>query len=117
MLDVVSATLVTDVLPLGETICAVVIEYAAQIDGSKLAPEYFSVTVKVKDKYVPRTIKRVFANSTGGTIFSAFINRGKFVILELELKYPYSYTYEYDPNTSLSRLLESTTRSLNWFRL
>ncbi|MEJ5228506.1 MAG: prolyl oligopeptidase family serine peptidase [Pseudothermotoga sp.] len=96
-------SLVTNVSVLGETVCAVVIEYPTEVDGSRLTPEYFSVRTKVLNRYVQRTITKVFANNSDETTFNMFRNKGKFVILELDPHDQFSKTFQFDANAFLNR--------------
>lgn len=100
--DVKNITLVTRVLPDGEKVFAVVIEYNFEIDGWKLTPDMYTVEAKLGDKLVKRTIKRVYANNDQRLIINFFANKGKYVIIELDPKEPSAGTSYFNLDTFLS---------------
>ncbi|MCX7720031.1 MAG: prolyl oligopeptidase family serine peptidase [Dictyoglomus thermophilum] len=100
------ATIVTRVMPEGERVVAVVLEYGREINANNLKPDMFSVEVKFEGNFVKRTITKVYANNNGELIPAPFMNQGKFLVLELNPKEPSAGTATFDPQRFISKRLK-----------
>ncbi|ACK41568.1 phospholipase/Carboxylesterase [Dictyoglomus turgidum DSM 6724] len=100
------ATIVTRVMPEGERVVAVVLEYDAEINAGNLNLNMFSVKTKLEGKFVERSIKKVYANNNGELLPAPFTNQGRFLVLELNPKEPSAVTATFDPQRFLSKRLK-----------
>ncbi len=100
------ATIITRVMPEGERVIAVVLEYDAEINAGNLNPSMFLVETKFEGRFVERSITKVYANNNGELLPAPFTNQGRFLVLELNPKEPSAITATFDPQRFLSRRLK-----------
>lgn len=86
------AYLVTKVLSEGERVVAVVLEFNSEVDGRTVNKNIFRIEARVGNQVGNRTVLNAYVNSTGDLVQNVFLNRGKFLIIELNSKDPLAST-------------------------
>ncbi len=100
------ATIVTRVMPIGERVVAVILEYSSEINTNNLKPDMFSVETNLEGNFMKRIIRKVYANNNGELLPANFTNQGKFLVLELDPKEPSAITATHDFQRLLSKRLK-----------
>jgi len=105
---------ITKVFPDGEKVCAIVIDYSAEVEASSLDCDVYIVEAVHAGNLHKRTVKNVYVSEGEADLVKRpFLKKGRYVVLELDTSEPLARTIRYEPTGLAKRLqLEHEVRQI-----